>query len=60
MKAEKKQTYNYHIKVGNKIVLRGTTLEIDRRDMEHLRTWADPSITHSTEIEKLGCNLLNK
>lgn len=33
--ASKRDTYKYHFKVGNKIVHRGITKDLERREREH-------------------------
>lgn len=42
---EPRDTYKYHFKVGNKIVHRGITKELDRREREHQQTWPKGRIT---------------
>ncbi len=37
--------YKYHFKVGNKIVHRGITNDLDRREEEHQQKWANGHIT---------------
>ena len=39
-----RDTYRYHFKVGNKIVHRGITNELDRRAREHQQNWPQGSI----------------
>ena len=41
-RAEKRDTYKYHFKLGNKIVHTGITNDLDRREKEHQsrRGWA--------------------
>ena len=40
-----RDTYKYHFKVGNKIVHRGITNDLDRREEEHEQKWPDGHIT---------------
>lgn len=37
--AEVRDTYKYHQKIGNKIVHRGITDDLDRREQEHRQKW---------------------
>ncbi|MBA7519811.1 hypothetical protein ES705_11899 [subsurface metagenome] len=39
MSLKTRSTYKYHLKVGNKIVHRGTTNDLGRREIEHLQKW---------------------
>ena len=39
--AKDRNIYKYHLKKGNKIVHTGITGDIDRREMEHKRTYGD-------------------
>ena len=41
-RTEKRDTYKYHFKLGNKIVHTGITNDLDRREQEHQRRqgWA--------------------
>lgn len=34
-----RDTYKYHLKIGNKVVHRGVTNDLDRREQEHLQKW---------------------
>ncbi len=34
-----RDTYKYHLKIGNKIVHRGITDDLDRREEEHQQKW---------------------
>ena len=42
---KRRDTYKYHFKVGNKIVHRGVTLDLERREREHQQIWPDGEIT---------------
>ena len=35
----KRDTYKYHLKVGNKIVHSGITNDLERREQEHQQKW---------------------
>lgn len=35
----------YHMKIGNKVVHRGITNDIERRENEHMQSWPDAHIT---------------
>ncbi len=37
--AEKRDTYKYQFKIGNKIVHGGKTNDLERREQEHLQKW---------------------
>lgn len=37
--------YTYHFKVGNQIVHRGRTQDLERREMEHQQRWRDGHIS---------------
>jgi len=39
-----KDTYCYHFKVGNRIVYRGITSDLARREAEHKERWPDGHI----------------
>lgn len=39
-----RNTYTYHVKVGNKIVHSGITNDLDRRESEHLQRWPNSHI----------------
>lgn len=41
---ESRDTYKYHIKIGNKIVYRGITNDLDRRAAEHRARWPNAKI----------------
>ena len=45
----KRDTYNYNLKKGNKIVYKGTTKDLDKRAAEHEVNGKD-----FTKIEKVG------
>lgn len=34
-----RDTYKYHLKIGNKIIHRGITDDLDRREEEHQQKW---------------------
>jgi predicted GIY-YIG superfamily endonuclease len=36
---EPRNTYKYHLKIGNKIVHSGTTDDLERREQEHQQKW---------------------
>lgn len=36
---QKRDTYKYYFKIGNKIVHGGITDDLDRREMEHQQKW---------------------
>jgi predicted GIY-YIG superfamily endonuclease len=36
---QKRDTYKYHFKVGNKIVHGGITNDLERRELEHQQKW---------------------
>jgi len=40
-----RNTYKYQLKVGNKIVHRGVTNDLQRREGEHLQKWSNGHIT---------------
>ena len=40
-----RDTFKYHFKVGNKIVHRGVTNDLDRREGEHRERWPNGKIT---------------
>ena len=40
-----RDTFKYHFKVGNKIVHRGVTNDLDRREAEHRERWPNGKIT---------------
>ena len=49
-----RDTYKYDFKVGNKIVHRGITKDLDRREQEHQQKWPKGHIKqvgHSTTEE---------
>lgn len=39
-----RDTYKYHVKVGNKIVYRGTTNDLERRGAQHKARWPNSRI----------------
>ena len=41
---EPRNIYKYHFKVGRKIVHRGITNNLDRREREHRQTWPNGHI----------------
>jgi len=41
----KRGTYKYHMKVGNRIVHRGITNDLDRREQEHQQNWSNAHIS---------------
>ena len=43
--SQPRETYKYHLKIGNKIAHRGITNDLDRRETEHQQTWPDGHIT---------------
>jgi len=43
-----RDTYKYHQKIGNKVVHRGITNDLDRREQEHQQKWP---VSH---IDKVG------
>ena len=52
---KKRDTYKYHFKVGNKIVHRGVTIDLERREAEHKQRWPDGHIArvgHRTTRER--------
>jgi predicted GIY-YIG superfamily endonuclease len=42
---QKRDTYKYHFKIGNKIVHGGITDDLERREMEHQQKWPKGHIT---------------
>jgi len=42
---QNRDTYKYQMKIGNKIVHRGITNDLDRREGEHQQTWPKGHIT---------------
>ena len=48
--AEPRDTYKYQIKVGNRIVHRGITNDLDRRESEHQQKWPDSHISQVGRI----------
>lgn len=42
--ANERDTYKYHFKIGNEIVHRGITNDLDRREQEHQGTWPNGHI----------------
>ena len=53
-----RDTYRYHFKVGNNIVHRGITNDLERRASEHQQKWPDghirqigPSVTRDSALE---------
>lgn len=46
--AKARTTYKYHFKVGNRVVHRGVTNDLDRREREHRERWP------RGRIEKIG------
>lgn len=47
--AKKRDTYNYNLKKGNKVVYKGTTNDLDKRAQEHRRDGKE-----FDKIEKVG------
>ena len=43
MATAKRNTYKYHMKIGNKIVHRGVTKDLDRRESEHRQNFGSNS-----------------
>ena len=43
--ANKRDTYKYYYKVGNKIVHGGITNDLERREQEHQDKWSNGHIT---------------
>lgn len=57
MKPETKQrdTYKYHVKIGNKIAYRGVTKNLERRATQHKARWPNSHVVQigkRTTIEK--------
>lgn len=46
--AKRRDTYKYHFKISKKIVYRGVTNDLDRREQEHKQRWP------SGKIHKIG------
>lgn len=46
--SDKRDTFKYHQKAGNKIVHRGITNDLERREQEHQQRWPD------SHIDKVG------
>jgi predicted GIY-YIG superfamily endonuclease len=42
--AKERDTYKYQFKVGNKIVHRGVTNDLNRREAEHKQRWPEGKI----------------
>jgi hypothetical protein len=42
--ASSRDTYKYYFKVGNKIVHAGITVDLNRREYEHLQRWTNGHI----------------
>ena len=42
--ANDRDTFKYVMKIGNEIVHRGVTNDLDRRESEHQLTWSDAHI----------------
>jgi predicted GIY-YIG superfamily endonuclease len=42
-----RDTYKYHFKVGNKVVHKGITGDLDRREVEHQQKWLDGHIVQT-------------
>jgi len=40
----KRNTYKYHMKIGSKIVHRGITNDLERREDEHNQKWSNAHI----------------
>lgn len=40
----KRDTFKYHFKIGNKILHRGITNDLDRREQEHQQKWPNGHI----------------
>ncbi len=57
-KQKPRDTYRYNFKVGNKIVHRGITNDLDRRETEHRQKWPNdhidqvgPAVTRDSALE---------
>ena len=48
--SKERDTYKYHFKVGNRIVHRGITNDLNRREEELKQTWPDGHITQVGNI----------
>lgn len=44
MSGKRRTTYKYHMKEGNKIVHRGITDDLERREEEHQQKWPNAHI----------------
>lgn len=44
-KAQPRDTYKYHVKIGGRIVYRGITNDIERRSSQHKSRWPKSHIT---------------
>jgi predicted GIY-YIG superfamily endonuclease len=55
---EKRDTYKYHFKVGKKIVYRGVTNNLERREAEHRKRWPNGKI-HKVGIRMTRSNALD-
>ncbi len=40
-----RDTYKYHMKIGNRIVHRGITNDLERREQEHNQKWSNAHIS---------------
>lgn len=40
-----RDTYKYHFKIGNQVVHRGITNDLDRRESEHQQNWPNGHIS---------------
>jgi len=56
--AQRRDTYRYHVKVGKKIVYRGITNDLERREREHQQIWPNatvkqqgPRVTRKTALK---------
>ncbi len=45
MSSKKRTIFKYQFKMGNEIVQRGITNDLDRRELEHLQKWSKGHIT---------------
>ena len=43
--AKKRDTYKYQVKVGQKVIHRGITHDLERREQEHQQKWPKADIT---------------
>ncbi len=42
---KQRDTYKYHLMIGNKIIHRGVTNDLTRRESEHKQRWPEGHIT---------------